>query len=163
MVITLVLHNIPPLYDRNSRILILGSFPSVKSRETEFFYAHPQNRFWRILENIYGCEHCESVSDKKKLILSNHLALWDTIASCDVTGSADSSIKNVKPNDISVILNNAAIERIFCNGSMSYKLYCRYILPVVKTEAYKLPSSSPANAAYSLERLIDEWKNRLLE
>lgn len=153
-----VVHEIPPIYDENSRILILGSFPSVKSRESQFFYGHPQNRFWKVLAEIFGEEIPVSVGEKKKLLLDNHVAVWDVIASCTIEGSSDSSIKNVLPNDLSCILNAADIRQIYCNGGTSYRLFCKYCEPVLKRAAVKLPSTSPANASYRLERLVEEWK-----
>lgn len=153
-----IIHPIPPLYDENSRTLILGSFPSVKSREAQFFYGHPQNRFWKLIALLFGESTPQNVEEKSSLILSHHLALWDTIHSCTITGSSDSSIKNVVPNDISVILQNSRIDRIFCNGATSHKLYMKYIYPTTKIKAEKLPSTSPANAAFTLERLAEDWK-----
>lgn len=151
-------HNIQPVYDENSKILILGSFPSVKSREKGFFYGHPQNRFWRVVAAVRNEAVPETIAEKKSFLLRNGIAVWDVIKSCDITGSGDSSIKNAVPNDISVILKTAPIERIFCNGATSYKLYKRFLEPETGMAAVKLPSTSPANAAYSLDRLIDEWK-----
>ncbi len=153
-----VLHPIPPLFDENSRTLILGSFPSVKSRDVCFFYGHPQNRFWKLIAMLFGEEAPETVEEKKNLILRHNLALWDTIHSCTITGSSDSSIKNVVPNDISVILKDSKINRIFCNGTASYNLYNKYIYPSVGIKAVRLPSTSPANAAFSIERLLDSWR-----
>lgn len=150
-------HNIPPIYDNGSRILILGSFPSVKSREGRFFYDHPQNRFWRILAILYGREPFESRKEKADFLHEHHIALWDVIESCDITRSSDASVKNVKPNDIQKILD-VGIMRIFCNGAKAYSLYYKYIYPKTQTEAVRLPSTSPANASYSLEKLISEWK-----
>lgn len=151
-------HNIEPVYDENSRILILGSFPSVKSRETGFFYGHPQNRFWRVVAAVKGEPAPEGIPEKKAFLLRNGIALWDVIKSCDIVGSGDSSIKNAVPNDISMILKKAPVERIFCNGATSYRLYKKFLEPKTKTAAVKLPSTSPANAAYSLQRLTEEWK-----
>ena len=151
-------HNIQPVYDENSKILILGSFPSVKSREKGFFYGHPQNRFWRVVAAVRNEAVPQTIAEKKSFLLRNGIAVWDVIKSCDITGSGDSSIKNAVPNDISVILKTAPIERIFCNGATSYKLYKRFLEPETGMAAVKLPSTSPANAAYSLDRLIDEWK-----
>lgn len=153
-----IVHPFPPLFDENSRALVLGSFPSVKSREAMFFYGHPQNRFWRLMALLFNEPVPNTVDDKKRLMLSNNIALWDTIRSCTITGSSDSSIKNVVPNDLSVILNNSCVEKIFCNGGTSYKLYQKYIYPQNGIKAQKLPSTSPANAAWSLERLAGEWK-----
>ncbi|MBQ7522457.1 MAG: DNA-deoxyinosine glycosylase [Clostridia bacterium] len=153
-----VTHPFPPLFDENAQTLILGSFPSVKSRETMFFYGHPQNRFWKVLSTIFMEKLPESIEEKKGLVLRHHLALWDCIHSCTVTGSSDSSIKDVVPNDISEIITNSKIDRIFCNGTLSHKMYNKYIFPTTGIEAIKLPSTSPANASYSLDRLITEWK-----
>ena len=117
-----IIHPFPPLFDENSRTLILGSFPSVKSRETMFFYGHPQNRFWKVLAMIFNEKIPENIEEKKQLVLNNHLALWDSIHSCTVTGSSDSSIKDVVPNDISDIIADSKIDRIFCNGALSHKM-----------------------------------------
>lgn len=151
-------HNIRPVYDADSKVLVLGSFPSVKSREARFFYGHPQNRFWKVLAAVTGCEVPLTVADKTSMLLKNHIALWDTIASCEIDGSSDSSIRNAKPNDISIILNAAPIRRIYCNGSKSYELYRKYCEPVTGVKAVKLPSTSPANAAFGIDRLIEAWK-----
>ena len=152
-----IIHPIPPLYDSDSTKLILGSFPSIKSREAMFFYGHPQNRFWKLMAVIYGESTPVTIEEKKKLILSHNLALWDSIRTCTITGSSDSSVKDVVPNDLSVILNNSRVEKIFCNGALSYKMYMKHIYPSTKIEAVKLPSTSPANAAYSIERLYEQW------
>lgn len=151
-------HNIPPVYDSESSILILGSFPSVKSRETGFFYGHPQNRFWKLLSSILECEKPETIEEKKRMLLENKIAVWDVISKCDIIGSGDSSIKNVEPNDILSIIKESNITKIFCNGKTSFRLYKKYIEPATHIEAQCLPSTSPANAAYSLERLKGEWK-----
>ena len=153
-----IVHPIPPLFDQNSKKLILGSFPSIKSREAMFFYGHPQNRFWRLIAMIYGEDAPLSTEEKSKLILKHNLALWDSIKTCTITGSADSSVKDVVPNDLSVILNGSRVTEIYCNGALSYKMYMKYIFPTTQTEAVKLPSTSPANAAYSIERLYESWK-----
>ena len=152
------IHPIPPLYNKESRLLILGSFPSVKSREKMFFYGHPQNRFWKVTAAVMQSEIPSTVEEKKQFLLTNRIALWDVIASCDIVGSADSSIKNVVPNDLSIIFDNADIQKIFVNGKTAEKSYNQYIFPAVKREAVCLPSTSPANAAYSLERLIEAWQ-----
>jgi hypoxanthine-DNA glycosylase len=151
-------HNIPPVYNAHSRILILGSFPSVKSREGQFFYHHPQNRFWKILTALTGDNFLTGIEEKKALLLKNQIAVWDVIESCTIQGSSDSSIRDVVPNDINRILTEAPIERIFTNGNKSFELYRKYLLPVTNRPAEKLPSSSPANAAWSLERLIEAWR-----
>lgn len=152
-----VIHEIPPIYDENSKILILGSFPSVKSRESQFFYGHPQNRFWKVLAQIFNEEVPATIEEKKKLLLENHVAVWDVIASCNIEGSSDSSIKEVIPNDLSCILNVADIQQIYCNGGTSHRLYEKYCEPVLGRTAIKLPSTSPANAAYRLEKLVEQW------
>ena len=150
-------HEIPPVYDGTSRVLILGSFPSVKSREGHFFYHHPQNRFWRLLAALFGGEPPASIGGKRAFLLRNHIAVWDGLASREITGSSDSSIKNVVPNDLNRILDAADIRQIFCNGATSFNLYKKYCLPATNREAVKLPSTSPANAAFSLERLASLW------
>ena len=152
-----IIHPIPPLYDADSKILILGSFPSVKSREAMFFYGHPQNRFWRLLASLFGEETPVSVAEKASLAHRRHIALWDSIHSCVITGSSDSSVRDVVPNDLSPILTGSRVETIFCNGALSYRMYYKYIFPSTGIEAVKLPSTSPANAAFSLERLEQEW------
>ena len=156
-----IVHPSPPLYGPESEKLILGSFPSVKSREAMFFYGHPQNRFWRVLAALCASEVAKTVVEKTKLVLSHGFALWDVIASCEIVGSADSSITNVIPNDLRPILEGSRVRRIFCNGGTSFKLYERYIQPVTGIEAVLLPSSSPANAAWSLDRLIEAWDEKI--
>ena len=153
-----LVHPIPPLFDAQSRVLILGSFPSVKSREAQFFYGHPQNRFWKLLALLFDEETPVTIEEKRALVLRHHLALWDTIRSCTVTGSSDSSICNVVPNDLRVILQHSCVDRIYCNGAASFRLYQKYILPQTGIPAQKLPSTSPANAAWSMERLYRAWE-----
>lgn len=154
-----VIHTIPPVYDKNSRILILGSFPSVRSRQSGFFYGHPQNRFWRVLAAVFGEETIPADNDEKRVFLLSHkIALWDVIACCEIEGSSDSSIKNALPNDISPILDLCDISAIYTCGNTAKKLYDRYIFPLSRREACALPSTSAANAAYSLRRLTDEWR-----
>ncbi|MDE6664355.1 MAG: DNA-deoxyinosine glycosylase [Lachnospiraceae bacterium] len=155
-------HNIPPLYNEDSEILILGSFPSVKSREGQFFYHHPQNRYWKVMAAVFDCPVPETIEEKKKMILENHVAMWDVIASCEITGSSDSSIKNVVPNNIGGLLKETSIERIYTNGNTAHKNYQKYIKTEIGIEDIVLPSTSPANAAWSLERLIDVWKKELM-
>jgi len=154
----MITHPFPPLFDGDSKILILGSFPSVKSREQQFFYGHPQNRFWRVLAQIFEAETPASVSDKKLFLHKHHIALWDVLAACDISGSADSTIKNAIPNDISPILQGADICRIFVNGKTAEKYYKKYTQKMTGKEAYCLPSTSPANAARSLEQLVADWR-----
>lgn len=154
----MAVHPIPPLFSKNSETLILGSFPSVKSREVQFFYGHSQNRFWRVVAEVFSQKVPRDVEEKKQLILSNGLALWDVIGKCDIVGSADSTIKNVVANDLNVILSNCRIKRIFVNGKTAEKYYNKYSLPQTEIEAVCLPSTSPANAAWSFERLVEAWK-----
>lgn len=151
-------HPIPPVYDSESKILILGSFPSVKSREQQFFYGHKQNRFWRVLAQVLGCAVPESIEDKRAMLLTHHIAVWDVIASCEITGSSDATIRNVVPNDLSRILSHADIRAIYTNGAKAHQLYQKYIYPVNGREALLLPSTSPANAGYSLDRLVEAWR-----
>lgn len=158
----MAIHNIPPLYDEKAKILILGSFPSVKSREGQFFYHHPQNRFWKVMAAVLDCELPETIEEKKQMILSHHIAVWDVIASCDITGSSDSSIKNVMPNDIGGLLKETEIERIYTNGTAAHKYYQKYIHKIIEKEDIMLPSTSPANAAWTLDRLIAVWGEKLI-
>ena len=151
-------HTIDPVYDNHSKVLVLGSFPSVKSREQQFFYGHKQNRFWRVMAQVLDCAVPESVEQKKTMLLTHHVAVWDVIASCEITGSSDASIRDVVPNNLSRILSHADIQVIYTNGSKAHQLYQKYIYPVNGREAHLLPSTSPANAGYSLERLVEAWK-----
>lgn len=153
-----IIHPIPPVFDQNSRVLILGSFPSVKSREAQFFYGHPQNRFWRVLSNLFGEKAGETPEEKTAFLLRHHLALWDVIRSCEITGSADSSIKHAVPNDLTAILQTAPITQIFTNGKTADRLYRQYLLPATGMDAVCLPSTSPANAQWSPERLVVAWQ-----
>ena len=154
----MVEHPIHPVFDESSKILILGSFPSVKSREANFFYGHPQNRFWKVLASVFGEEIPMTVEEKREFLLRNHVAVWDVIHSCDIVGSSDSSIKNVVANDLSVILDVAKIEQIFVNGKTAEQYYKKYIEKEIGRKAICLPSTSPANAAWKVERLVDVWK-----
>lgn len=147
-------HTFGPVYDSQSRILILGSFPSVKSREINFYYGHRNNRFWKILGMLFN----EEIEDKMSFLLKHHIALFDVIESCDIIGSSDSSIQNVKPNDSSIILNNSKIKTIYLNGSKAYELYNRFCKDKYSIKTVRLPSTSPANAAYSIDDLFNEWK-----
>lgn len=157
----MIKHPIPPLFDENSIILILGSFPSVKSRESGFFYGHPQNRFWKVLSFIFDEEVPKTVEEKRSMLLRNHVALWDVIASCDITGSSDSSIKNVIPNDVKSIINLSKVQKIYVNGKKAKLLYDKYLEKEIGMSAVCLPSTSPANASWNLERLQKEWKRLL--
>ena len=154
----MLVHPFPPVYDAESEILILGSFPSVKSREIMFYYGHPQNRFWRVLAAVYNADVPQNTDEKTRFLLKHHIALWDVLASCEITGSADSSIKNAVPNDLSVILSRADIRRIYTNGKTSEKYYKRFSEEITGRGSVCLPSTSPANAVWSLDRLIGAWK-----
>lgn len=152
------IHSIPPVFDAHSEILILGSFPSVKSREGQFFYHHPQNRFWRVLAAVLEEPLPQTIAEKRRLLLNHHIALWDVIASCQISGSSDSSIRDVRPNCLSPILETAPIKKIFLNGGKADTLYRRYLGDNIQLPAVKLPSTSPANAAWHLDQLIDAWR-----
>ena len=155
-------HPFLPLFNSESKILILGSFPSVKSREVNFFYGHPQNRFWKVVAAVFEEEVPQTIEEKKEFLLRNHIALWDVIHSCDITGSSDTSIRNVTANDLDVIFNEANIRAIYVNGKTAYRYYQKYMLPKTGRPAVCLPSTSPANAAWSVDRLTEEWKKELL-
>ncbi len=158
----MVSHPIPPVFDSHSKVLILGSFPSVKSREAQFFYGHPQNRFWKVTSNVFGVTEPNSIEEKKAFLLAHGIAVWDVIASCDIEGSSDSSIRNVIPNDLTKILSVAEIQQIFVNGKTAEKFYNKYIKNTINHEAVCLPSTSPANATWSVERLTEAWKQIIL-
>lgn len=157
-----VKHTINPIYNEKSNILILGTFPSVKSRENKFFYSHPQNRFWKIIAYITNTSPVPSTIDEKKnMLLNNKIALFDVIKSCDITGSSDTSIKNVEPWDLSIILDSCNIKKIYANGNKAYELYMKYCYNNLKRSIIKLPSTSPANASFNFERLLSEWSQIL--
>lgn len=151
-------HPIAPVFDKDSKVLILGSFPSVRSRKEGFFYGHPQNRFWKVTSQIFGEELPVTIDEKKAFLIRNHIALWDVIGSCEIDGSSDSSIRDVTVNDLSVILGTADIRAIFLNGKKAEQYYLKYLFPVLKRDAVCLPSTSPANAAWNLDKLADAWK-----
>ena len=153
-----VKHTFQPIYNINSKILILGTFPSVKSRETQFYYGHPQNRFWKVIAGVFQCEIPQTNEEKKQMLFNNNIAIWDVIESCDIVGSSDSSIQNVIPNDLSIILNHSNIKKIYANGKTAAKLYEKYTESVTGKSIITLPSTSPANAAYRLEQLVETWK-----
>ena len=150
-----IVHSFEPVYDKDSEILILGTLPSVKSRENNFYYGHKQNRFWKVLATLLKEPVPDTIEEKKAMLLAHRIALWDVIQSCDIKGSSDSSIKNVQPTDIGMILEKTNITRIYANGNKAGQLYKRYQFPVTGIEAMVLPSTSPANAAWSLERLCE--------
>ncbi len=153
-----VKHEFEPVYDENSDILILGTFPSVKSREQNFYYGHPQNRFWKVISGLFKEEIPKTIDEKKTLLLKHRIAIWDVVSECDIYGSSDSSITNVVPAKLSIILDHAPVRKIFANGSKAYELYMKYTYSLVNRDIVKLPSTSPANAVYNIERLMEEWK-----
>ncbi len=158
---THIVHPFAPLYDSQSKILILGSLPSVKSREQRFFYGHPQNRYWRLMAAIFNETVPQTIEEKKALALNHHIAMWDVIYSCVIIGSGDSSIKNVVPTDLSKIIRDCDIRQVFCNGKTSGMVYHKYQEPLLGISATVLPSTSPANAAWSFERLLEAWKSEI--
>lgn len=158
---TQIVHPFPPLYDEHSGILILGSFPSVKSREQLFFYGHPQNRFWKVLSSVLDCPVPQDIPEKRNMLLTHHVALWDSIGQCEIEGSSDASIEAVVPNDLSPIFSAAEIRQVFCNGKKSWEMYRLYQEKATGMPAVCLPSTSPANASWSLERLIAAWGEQI--
>ena len=154
----MTVHPIPPVFDKDSKVLVLGSFPFVRSREEGFFYGHPQNRFWKVIAAVFDEPVPVTIDEKRKMLLKDHIAVWDVIHSCEIAGSSDASIRNVTANDLGVILGAADIRGIYVNGKTAYKYYLKYSLGETKREAVCLPSTSPANAAWNLERLIGSWK-----
>lgn len=157
-----ITHEFGPVYDEKSKILILGSFPSVKSREIQFYYGHPQNRFWKVLAYILDTEVPQTIEAKKALLLENQIALWDVIESCSIIGSSDTSIRDVVVNDFSEILAKSQIDKIYVNGTKAYELYHKYAEKQTRMKAVKLPSTSPANAVWKLEKLREVWKRELI-
>ncbi|MCI8583743.1 MAG: DNA-deoxyinosine glycosylase [Dorea sp.] len=155
-------HGFEPIYDESSRILILGTLPSVKSREQQFYYGHPQNRFWKLLAGLVEESNVPaSIQEKTQFLLKHRIAIWDVIAECDIIGSSDSSIKNVVPADLTRILNVAPIQGIYANGTKAYELYMKYSYEKTGRKIEKLPSTSPANAAFQMERLLSAWGSKL--
>lgn len=153
-----IIHSIEPVFDTESRVLILGTMPSPKSREVQFYYGHPQNRFWRILAAVLGEEVPQSVPEKKAMLLRHRIALWDVLAECEITGASDSSIRNPVANDLSVILDHAPVQAVFTTGATAWKLYTRLQKPHTGIEAVRLPSTSPANCAVKMEALTEAYK-----
>lgn len=151
-------HGFEPVWDRQSRILILGSMPSVKSREQKFYYGHPQNRFWKVLAAVTGQAVPETVEEKRAFLLKEGIALWDVVASCEIKGSSDSSIRDAEANDVAWLLRESGLRRVFVNGGKAAQLYDKLLLEKTKVLAVRLPSTSPANAAWPLERLIGAWR-----
>ncbi|HJC21010.1 MAG TPA: DNA-deoxyinosine glycosylase [Candidatus Butyricicoccus avicola] len=154
---THVTHNFPPLFAPDSRALILGSIPSPKSREQAFFYGHPQNRFWPVLAAVFGEPAPQTIEDKRSLALRHRIAMWDTLAACDIRGASDTSIRNPVANDLPWLIAQTRVRAVFCTGATSYKYYKKLCQPQTGIEAVCLPSTSPANAAWSKERLIQAY------
>ncbi len=156
-----IIHPIPPVWSQDPahppRVLILGSFPSVKSRETSFFYGHPQNRFWPVMAAVLDAPLPRTVPEKTEMLLSHGVALWDVIAACTITGSADSSIRDVIPTDLSPILAGHTVRAVFTNGGTATRLYQKYQAEITRIPTIPLPSTSPANAARTRESLIEAW------
>jgi TDG/mug DNA glycosylase family protein len=150
-----------PVWGRDSRALILGTWPSPKSRAQGFYYGHPQNRFWPLLARLTGNDRPVTIEEKKSLILNSGLALWDTLAHCTIVGARDETIEDPVPNDIAGLLARAPVEAIFCNGAAAWKFYEKFARPLTGIKAVKLPSTSPANAAWSLDRLQEAWGQAL--
>ena len=151
-------HPFPPVWNERSRILILGSFPSVRSREIGFYYGHPQNRFWPLLAQLFHENTPVTIEDRRSFVLRHGIALWDVIESCQITGSSDSSIRNTKPNDIAGLISQTSIDHVYCNGQQAWRLYQKYCANGCGIQAISLPSTSPANAAWNLDRLADAWQ-----
>ena len=154
----MIVHPIKPLFNRDSEILILGSFPSVKSREEGFFYGHPQNRFWEVISTVFREPIPYTIEQKRSLVLRHGIALWDVLASCLIDGADDASIKEPQPNDFSTLLSESSITRIFTTGDKAYKLYQKLCRKQTGIDAEKLPSTSPANRGrWPLKKLIDAY------
>lgn len=155
---TYVTHDFKPVFDQYSRVLLLGTMPSPKSRETGFYYGHPRNRFWKVVADVCGEETPETIEEKKAFALRNHIAVWDVLAGCDICGADDSSIRNPQPNDMNVVLQAADIQAVFATGTKAYQLYKKYCYPQTGVEAVKLPSTSPANCGMSYEELLAAYR-----
>lgn len=153
-----VSHEFPALYDSHSRVLLLGSIPSPKSREVGFYYGHPQNRFWKVIARVFGENVPETIEQKKSMLKKHHVALWDVLESCTIVGASDTSIEDVVPNKISELVKASSVSRIYCTGATAHKLYQKYCAKDVGIDAVKLPSTSPANCAVSLEKLVEAYK-----
>ena len=157
-----MIHPFDPIFNEHSFILILGTFPSEKSRKYGFFYGHPQNRFWKLIASLTKTEIIpKSIDEKKEILIKNGIALWDIIHSCDIIGSSDASITNIVPNDLSKILEFTNIKQIYANGEKAYRIYMKYCHKNIKKDIIKLPSTSPANASYSFARLEKEWSEKI--
>lgn len=159
---TCVTHEFPALFDRESQVLMLGSIPSPKSREMAFYYGHPQNRFWKVMAAVLGENIPETIPQKKAMLKKHHIALWDVLDSCTIVGASDTSIEDPIPNNISALVKKSKVTRIFCTGATAYNLYQKFCAKEVGIDAVKLPSTSPANCAVSLEKLVAAYKEILL-
>ncbi len=157
-----VVHPFPPVWNEHSRILILGSFPSVRSRETGFYYGHPQNRFWPLMARLFEEPVPQTNEERRDFALRHGIALWDAIESCRITGSSDASIRDAKPNDIAGLISSTGISRIFCNGQQSHRMFMRYCADACSISAIPLPSTSAANAAWTMDQLAEAWKMILI-
>ena len=166
-----VVHQIAPVWNGESRVLILGTMPSPASRSAGFFYMHPQNRFWKVVPKIFDetlkfpnnyPEHEKAINERREFLLRHNIALWDVLASCEIYGAADSSIKNAKPNDFSEIFEKSKIKKVFCTGKTSFNLWKKFCAEKYEEKfgltCESLPSISPANAAWNLERLLTEYQ-----
>ena len=151
-------HGIPPVFDERSEVLVLGTMPSPKSREAAFFYGHPQNRFWRVLAALFDEPVPEDNAERADLLLRHHIALWDVLESCDIRGASDASIANARPNDLSRVLEKAPVRRVFCTGTAAGRYYAKLCEAASGLAAEVLPSPSPANAAWSLPRLVEAYR-----
>lgn len=158
---THVTHEFPALYDRESRVLLLGSIPSPKSREMAFYYGHPQNRFWKVMAAVLGESVPETIAQKKAMLKKHHVALWDVLDSCTIVGASDTSIEDPVVNNIKELVKKSKVTRIFCTGATAHKLYQKLCAKDVGIDAVKLPSTSPANCAVSLEKLVEAYKKVL--
>lgn len=158
-----VIHPFEPVYSTESKILILGSFPSVKSREDNFYYAHPQNRFWRIMASILNVDVPRNINQKKDILLNGKIAIWDVLKSCKIEGSSDASIKEPIVNDISKVLDITNISCIFFNGNKAFNIYNKYLKSKLHIKCKVLPSTSPANAMWNFDRLLEVWKKEIIE
>ena len=157
-----IVHTIEPVFDSDSRVLILGTMPSPKSREVGFYYGHPRNRFWKVLALVLGESEPSSITEKIALLHRRHIALWDVLAACEIEGASDASIRQPKPNNLACIFSAAPIRAVFTTGAAAYRLYQKYQAPLTGLNAYRLPSTSPANCAVSLERLAEAYREILL-
>lgn len=154
-----IVHPLKPIYNKDSIVLILGSFPSVISRKNNFYYSNPKNKFQKILGTVFNEENLTTNEEKIDFLLNNHIALFDVIKSCEIDGSSDSSIKNVIPNDINKLIKNSKVKYIFTNGNKAHELYQKYIFKSTKIVDIKLPSTSPANCQKGIEeKLIEHYR-----